>query len=195
MKHHHIDLTCEENDALVEHLGMFPRSLFPRRITVRQAILLKKEFHRALPPHTLPELDSPLWYAMMKIKRVSEAGCAHHRNVHDMVFTVTRLGGSWIALNDPVGRDLGFAREDGSCRQAIYLCRAHEKWRLRRGVETGAFISEEWDVPGWFREKFWTPSGREDLARILSSGDHCLEFHEGDVYPLLARYIENGGRL
>ena len=195
MEFHNLDLSREEREALRVHLGHGPMWNFPTRCTVWHALKLKVRFRQALPPHELPELDTPLWHAMMKIKRVAEVGRVHHRNVHDMMYTMSRLGGKWIALPDPVERSLGFAREDGSCCQAIYLYWAKEAWRMRRGVETGTYDLVEWDVPEDFRRKFRTPAGRDEIARILSTGDHCLEFHEEDVYPLLARYIENGGHL
>lgn len=195
MEKHHLDLSKEEREALRRHLGRSLMWSLPARITVRHALSLKLEFRRALPPHELPELETPLWYAMMKINRVSETGCVHHRNVHDMMYTMVQLGGLWLEMPDPVERSLGFSREDGSCRQAVYLCRAKEAWRTRRGVETGTYDLVEWDVPDDFRKKFWTPDGRDEIARILSTGDHSLKFHEEDVYPVLARYIENGGHL
>lgn len=82
MAPHHLDLSREELFALGKHLDRGPLWTMSPRITVRHAISLKGEFRRKLPPYKLPELGSPLWYAMMKINRVSEAGGqAGHRNV------------------------------------------------------------------------------------------------------------------
>jgi len=191
---HHLDLTREELFALGEHLGRGPLWTMSPRVTVGQAIAFRLEFRRALPPHTMPELGSPLWYAMMKVNRLSGIGCVHHRNVHDLMFTMGQLGGSWISLDDPVEKDLGFAREDGSLRQAVYLTRYKETWAMYRHRETGYFVQREWDVPAGFRKLMGTPSGRVEVARILSSGDHCLEF-PFEVPPVVQRYISNGGRF
>lgn len=196
VERHHLDLSREELYALGKHLDRGPLWTMSPRITVRQAIALKKEFRRALPPYERPELDSPLWYAMMKIHRVSEAGGqAGHRNVHDMFFTMVSLGGSWISLDDPVDKSLGFAREDGSTRQYVYLTHVKESWGMARDEE-GRWLQREWDAPRWLREGMRTPAGRQEVARVLSSGDHCLEFqYADDVPPVVHRYIANGGRL
>lgn len=195
-EHHHIDLTREELVALGKHLDRGPLWTMSPRITVKQAIALKLEFHRALPPHTLPELDTPLWNAMMKIGKASEAGGqAGHRNVHDMVFTMVQLGGPWVSMDDPIDKSLGFAREDGSTRQSVYLTHVKETWGMARDAD-GRWVQREWEVPEWLREGMRTPKGREEVARILSSGDHGLEFpYEEDVPPIVFRYIANGGHL
>jgi hypothetical protein len=133
---------------------------------------------------------------MVKIGRAADrGGQATHRNVHDMFFTMVQLGGPWISLDDRVANEIGFAREDGSLRQAIHLPLAKETWGMARSPE-GRWVQREWDVPDWFRRKMRTPKGREEVARILSSGDHCLEFpYASDVPPIVHRYIANGGRL
>lgn len=187
LERHPLDLSREQNDTLVDHLGLFPGSLYPRCITVRQAILLKREFRLRLPPYELPELGSPLWYAMMNIERVSEAGGQlGHRNVHDMFFTMVSLGGSWVSMDDPVAKSLGFARWDGSRRQSVRMTSYKEAWG-----RTEKEPSREWGAPRWLRQRMKTPEGREEVARILTSGDHCLEFpHE--VHPVVRQYIEDG---
>jgi len=192
---HHIDLTRDELVALGKHLGRGPLWTMSPRITVRQAIALKLEFHRALPPHTYPELNTPLRYAMGKIGRASQlGGQAGHGNVHDMFFTMASLGGSWISMDDPIDKSLGFSREDGSTRQYVYLTHVKETWGMKR--VGGRWMQREWEVPRGFRDLMRTPTGREEVARILSSGDHCLEFpYVSDMPPILHRYIANGGHL
>jgi hypothetical protein len=180
MERHHLDLTREELVALGKHLDRGPLWTMSPRITVKHAIALKLEFHRALPPYELPELESPLWYAMMKIKKVSSWGF-WHRSAHDMFWSMVNLGGSWISLDDPVNKDIGFAREDGSMRQAIYLCRYKE-------------TMHEWGMPEEFRRKMASFKTRPEVARILSSGDHCLEFDEDSVPWIVHRWSSNSRR-
>lgn len=168
------DFTCEEKHVLEGHIGQE----IPSEIAAPQAIALKLKFYRTLPPHSLPGKGSPLWCAMRKLHNVCSYDRCLHRSVHDLFWTVVNLGGSWISLDDPMNKDIGFSRNDGSQRQAIYICRYKE-------------TVYRWNVPDWFRQKMNCFSTRPEIAHLLSVGDHCLEFDEKEVPWIVKHYVRS----
>lgn len=173
-----LDFTFDELRAVTGLVGVPPT-----RVTTREAIKLKLDVNRAMGPSCRPPRGSGLELAWGKLNRASKVGSILHRNMHDMFWTMVSLGGVWEPLDDMMDKSLGFARPDGSQRQAIYLTRFKEGWAMRDGE-----WARQWDA-GPIRKEMRTPEGRQRVGQRITSGDHLLKFPFVHEVPGLLRVL------
>jgi len=128
-------------------------------------------------PHRMGGYRRGLW---AKLRDYMDTG-VRWGNVHDMFRAMTLLGGDWVSFDMPACKKTwGWSRPDGTDRQSVLIDMVKEGWHGTRQD-----FSRNWHEEGPLRLLIETPEGRKEIAHMLTTGDHCLEFKDGELVPAI----------
>jgi hypothetical protein len=169
-----VQFTQDDCDALAPCFVNHPCALSHRLVPDVPIELSPREAREALTTLAMVgarPAGSPRPNYYDRLTKVSvDGGVRSFTAVHDMLRTLVDLGGEWLSEDVP-GRALGFSRRDGHDHHTVGLVYVKEAWGRTR-----AEPDREWGRDTPLRELIRTPAGRVRIARMLTTGDHRLEF-------------------